>query len=94
MTIGQLQKNAGPPSPIPTPKFPYEPVETLMNAKAIAKLDRNPRVRFSSGLMPRARSCASSRAATSWGLLDSATISSSYRRPTRARLTSGERRED
>src|SRR5204862_3636693 len=33
--------------------------------KAIAKFDRNPRVRLSSGLMPSDRRCASSRAATS-----------------------------
>src|SRR5690349_18372447 len=65
MTIGQDQKNAGPPRPIPRPKLPNEPVETLMKLNAIAKFERNPRVRLSSGLMPSDRSCASSRAAIS-----------------------------
>jgi hypothetical protein len=65
MTIGQAQKNAGPPRPIPIPKFPNEPVDTLMKLNAIAKLDRKPSVRRSSGLIPSERRCASSRAATS-----------------------------
>ena len=52
MTIGHVQKNAGPPRPMPTPKLPNDPVETLMKLNAIAKFDRNPRVRLSSGLMP------------------------------------------
>src|SRR6187431_1746444 len=77
-TIGHDQKNAGPPSPMPTPKLPNDPVETLMKLNAIAKFDRNPRVRLSSGLIPSDRSCASSRSACSW--TESATISSSYLR--------------
>ena len=36
-----------------------------MNANAIAKFDRKPRVRLSSGLMPSDCRCASSRAAWS-----------------------------
>ncbi len=52
MTIGHDQKKAGPPRPMPTPKLPNEPVETLMKLNAIAKFDRNPSVRLSSGLMP------------------------------------------
>ena len=66
MTIGHDQKKAGPACPMPIEKFPYDPVETLMKLNAIAKLDRNPRVRLSSGLMPRERRCASSWAAMSW----------------------------
>ena len=42
MTIGQDQKNAGPPRPMPTPKLPNEPVETLMKLNAIAKLRQEP----------------------------------------------------
>ena len=57
-----------------------EPVETLMKLNASAKFDRNPSERCSSGLMPSERRWASSRAATSCGLTDPATISSSYRR--------------
>lgn len=60
---GPDQKKAGPACPIPTPKLPYEPVETLMKLNAIAKFDRKPSVRLSSGLIPRERKCASSRAA-------------------------------
>ena len=78
MTMGQDQKKAGPPSPIPTPKLPNEPVETLMKLNAIAKFDRKPSVRRSSGLMPSEIRWASSCAAMSWGLLD--TILSSYHR--------------
>src|SRR5262245_51512125 len=55
-----------------------------MKLKAIAKFERNPRVRLSSGLIPSERSCASSRSAWSW--TESATISSSY-------LHAGARRE-
>ena len=62
MTIGHDQKNAGPACPIPIEKLPYDPVETLMKLNAIAKLERNPRVRLSSGLIPSERRCASSRA--------------------------------
>ena len=68
MTIGQDQKNAGPACPIPIEKLPYEPVETLMKLKAMAKFDRNQSVRLSSGLIPSERRCASSRATTSWAL--------------------------
>ena len=52
MTIGHDQKNAGPAWPMPIEKLPYEPVETLMKLNAIAKFDRKPSVRRSSGLMP------------------------------------------
>jgi len=55
MTIGHDQKNAGPAWPMPIEKLPYVPVETLMKLKAIAKFDRNPRVRRSSGLIPSDR---------------------------------------
>ena len=55
------------------PKFPNEPVDTLMNANAIAKFDRKPRVRLSSGLMPSDSRCASSRAAWSEALTGPAT---------------------
>ena len=65
MTIGHDQKNAGPAWLRPTPKLPYVPVETLMKLNAIAKFDRNPRVRLSSGLIPSERNCASSRSAWS-----------------------------
>ena len=50
MTIGHDQKNAGPPRPMPTPKLPNDPVETLMKLNAIAKFDRNPSVRLQLGL--------------------------------------------
>src|SRR6476661_5950528 len=90
MTIGHDQKNDGPACPMPIEKFPYDPVETLMKLNAIAKFERNPRVRLSSGLMPSDRRCASSRAATSPLSTDPATISSSYHRTTGARLPSGE----
>ena len=83
MTIGQDQKKAGPPRPMPTPKLPYDPVDTLMKLNAIAKFDRKPRVRRSSGLMPSERRWASSRSATSWLLTDPATMSSSYHRTDR-----------
>ena len=49
---GHDQKKTGPLSPMPTPKLPKEPVETLMKLNAIAKLLRKPSVRRSSGLMP------------------------------------------
>ena len=42
MTIGQVQKIAGPPRPMPTPKLPNDPVETLMKLNAIAKFDEEP----------------------------------------------------
>src|SRR5262245_15351100 len=83
MTIGHDQKNAGPACPMPIEKLPYVPVETLMKLNAIAKFDRNPRVRLSSGLIPSDSRWASSRAAWSWA--DSATISSSYLRAWGAR---------
>ena len=76
MTIGHDQKNAGPACPMPIEKFPYEPVDTLMKLNAIAKFDRNPSVRRSSGLMPSDCRCASSRAAMSSGLTVPATIPS------------------
>src|SRR6476661_6435560 len=94
MTIGHVQKNAGPAWLRPTPKLPYVPVDTLMKLKAMAKFDRNPSVRRSSGLMPSDRSCASSRAATSWGLPGPDTDPSSYHRAGGASLTSGESYED
>src|SRR6476646_11337340 len=80
MTIGHDQKNAGPPRPIPTPKLPNDPVETLMKLNAIAKFERKPSVRRNSGLIPSDKSWASSRAATSSGFIESATGSSSFRR--------------
>src|SRR5215210_5511242 len=80
ITIGQDQKNAGPPRPMPTPKLPNDPVDTLMKLNAIAKLDRNPSVRFSSGLIPRDRRWAPSRAATSALLPGPDTASSLYHR--------------
>src|SRR5215208_3797440 len=66
---------------MPIEKFPYDPVETLMKLNAIAKFERNPRVRLSSGLIPRERRWASSRSA--WSLTDPVTISSSYLRAVR-----------
>src|SRR3954453_11301194 len=95
MTIGHDQKKAGPPRPMPTPKLPNEPVETLMKLNAIAKFDRKPSVRRNSGLIPRDNRWASSRAATSSGFIESATGSSSFRRLGRRRpLTCGGGRED
>src|SRR6185436_7061406 len=77
-TIGHDQKNAGPPSAMPRPKLPNEPVETLMKLNAIAKFDRNPRVRLSSGLMPSDLRWASSRAATSDSMDEPDTVASLY----------------
>src|SRR5215208_3354330 len=98
-TIGQDQKNAGPPSAMPSPKFPNDPVETLMKLKAMAKLDRNPSVRLSSGLMPSDLRWASSRAATSDALPGPDTASSLYQRGSawlgsgaRVRTSSGDAR--
>src|SRR5512132_1232336 len=83
-TIGHDQKNAGPPSPMPTPKLPNDPVDTLMKLNAIAKFDRNPSVLFSSGLIPSDRRWASSRAATSDALFPGPDTASSlyHREPT------------
>ena len=61
ITIGHDQKKAGPAWPMPIEKLPYDPVDTLMKLKAIAKFDRNPSVRLSSGLIPSERRWASSR---------------------------------
>ena len=51
-TIHDQKIDAGPPRPMPTPKLPNDPVETLMKLKASAKFARNPSDRFSCGLMP------------------------------------------
>ena len=60
--ISQVQNIIGPPRPMPTPKLPNDPVETLMKLNASAKFARNPSDRFSCGLMPSdcrwASSCA------------------------------------
>src|SRR5262245_132924 len=93
MTIGQDQKNAGPAWLIPTPKWPYVPVETLRKLNAIAKFDRNPRVRRSSGLMPSDRRWASSRAATSCSVAGPDTTSSLYHRDS-ASIGAAEREPD
>ena len=79
--MNQVQNIAGPPSAMPTPKFPNEPVDTLIKANAIAKFDRKPRVRLSSGLMPSDCRCASSRAAWSEALTGPATTTSSTTAP-------------
>ena len=42
MTIGQAQKNAGPPRPMPTPKFPKVPVDTLMKAEGDREVRQEP----------------------------------------------------
>src|SRR4029079_17793840 len=92
ITIGHDQKNAGPAWLRPTPKLPYVPVETLMKLNAIAKFDRKPSVRLSSGLMPRERRCASSLADWSW--TDPDTISSSCDRMARCGVDPGVERMD
>ena len=66
------------------------PVETLMKLNAIAKFDRNPSVRLSSGLMPSDLRWASSFAATSDCMRGPDTASSLYHRDT-ARLGRGSR---
>ena len=40
--ISQDQNIAGPPRPMPTPKLPKDPVETLMKLNASAKFDEEP----------------------------------------------------
>ena len=74
MIINQVQKNTGPPMPMPKPKLPNEPVETLMKLNAMAKFDRKPSVRRSSGLMPNDSRCASSRAICSFVACDWSTV--------------------
>ena len=44
-------------------RFPNVPVETLMKLNAMAKFERKPSVRLSSGLIPKERRWASSRSA-------------------------------
>ena len=91
MTIGHVQKNAGPPRPMPTPKLPNDPVETLMKLNAIAKFDRNPRVRFSSGLIPSdSQVRVVARRDVLGDYLVPPRFSSSYRRTTGCELSSGE----
>jgi hypothetical protein len=65
--------------------LPNDPVETLMKLNAIAKFDRKPSVRLSSGLMPSDLRWASSLSATSACVDGPDTVSSLYHHESAAR---------